>query len=94
MNDPQELTDLGDSGDHAEIIEQMYDKLFRWTRRTAQRTTRSEAQLLKMRTASRRRGVIIGVYDENDTDLELTVNYRGRKARDHRPSRQKVSVEN
>ena len=44
------------------------------------RTTRSEAQLIEMRTKSRKRGVVVGVYDENDTPLELTVKYRGRKA--------------
>ena len=79
--DSQELTDLGDSDDHAEIIAAMYDKLFKWTRRQSQRTTRSEEQLIEMRTKTRRRGIVIGVYDENDTPLELTVNYRGRTAR-------------
>ena len=81
-NDPQELTDLGESEDHAGIISAMYDKLFAWTRRVSQRTTRSEEQLMEMRTKTRRRGVVIGVYDENDTPLELTVRYRGRKAPD------------
>ena len=82
--DPQELTDLGDSDIHAEIIAEMYDKLFAWTRRQSQRTTRSEEQLIEMRTKTRKRGVIIGIYDENDTPLELTVKYRGRKAPDMR----------
>ncbi len=86
QNDPQELTDLGDSPDHAEVIERMYDKLFRWARRPSQRTTRSEEQLLAMRNNSGRRGVMIGIYDENDTPLELTVKYRGRKAANHKPS--------
>lgn len=80
-NDPHELVDLGDRADHAEIIEKMYDKLFRWARRASQRTTRSEEQLMAMRTSTRKRGVVIGVYDENETPLELTVHYRGRKAR-------------
>jgi len=80
--DPQELTDLGDSDIHADIIAQMYDKLFAWTRRQSQRTTRSEEQLIEMRTKTRKRGVIIGIYDENDTPLDLTVKYRGRTARD------------
>ncbi len=80
VNDPLELTDLGDREEYSEVIARMYDKLFAWTRRPSQRTTRSEAQLMEMRTKTRRRGVIIGVYDENDTPLELTVNYRGRKA--------------
>ncbi|MFV0383959.1 sulfatase-like hydrolase/transferase [Paracoccus sp. (in: a-proteobacteria)] len=86
-NDPQELTDLGDSPEHEAVIRQMYDKLFRWTRRTAQRTTRSEAQLMEMRGKSRRRGVVIGIYDENDAPLELTVRYRNRKAVNHKMRR-------
>ncbi len=80
-NDPDELTDLGDSDEHAEVIQALYDKLFAWTRRPSQRTTRSEAQLIEMRTASARRGIVLGVYDENDTPLDLTVKYRGQKAR-------------
>ncbi|MDQ2088908.1 sulfatase-like hydrolase/transferase [Marimonas arenosa] len=80
--DPQELTDLGDSAEHETVIDAMYARLFEWARRPSQRTTRSEAQLMEMRTKTRRRGVVIGVYDENDTPLELTVRYRGRKAPD------------
>ncbi len=80
-NDPDELTDLGDSEDHADVIAEMYDHLFVWTRRQSQRTTRSEQQLIEMRTKSRGRGVIVGIYDENDAALDLTVKYRGRKAR-------------
>ena len=84
VNDPDELTDLGDSADHGEVIEKMYGKLFRWARRNAQRTTRSEAQLRAMRSSSGRRGVMIGIYDENDVPLELSVHYRGRKAANHK----------
>ncbi|MFY0611459.1 MAG: sulfatase-like hydrolase/transferase [Hyphomicrobiaceae bacterium] len=79
-NDPDELVDLGDSEAHAHVINEMYDHLSAWSRRQSQRTTRSEAQLVEMRTKARRRGVILGVYDENDTPLELTVKYRNRKA--------------
>lgn len=79
-NDPEELHDLGESPDHSDIIAALYEHLFAWTRRTSQRTTRSEAQLIEMRTKSRRRGVILGVYDENDVPLELTVKYRNRKS--------------
>jgi arylsulfatase A-like enzyme len=79
-NDPQELVDLGASPEHEEVIADLYQRLFEWARRPSQRTTRSEAQLIAMRSQSGRRGVIIGVYDENDIPLELTVHYRGRKA--------------
>jgi len=83
-NDPDELVDLSESPDHHNIIKQMYEKLFHWTRRNSQRTTRSNEQLKEMRTKSRGRGVVIGVYDENDIPLELTTNYRGQKAKDKR----------
>ncbi|WP_120631328.1 sulfatase-like hydrolase/transferase [Ruegeria sp. EL01] len=83
-NDPDELNDLGDSADHAEVISDMYDHLFTWTRRASQRTTRSEQQLIEMRTKSRGRGVIVGIYDENDAPLELTVQYRNRTARPYK----------
>ena len=83
-DDPDELVDLGANRDHADVISQMYDHLFAWARRTSQRTTRSEEQLIEMRTKSRGRGVMLGIYDENDAPLELTVKYRGRKAPDKR----------
>lgn len=83
-NDPGELEDLGGGNAHGDVIDAMYDKLFAWARRPSQRTTRSAAQLTEMRTKGRKRGVVIGVYDENDVPLELTRFYRNRKARDRR----------
>ncbi len=80
-NDPDELTDLGDSQEHSGVIAEMYDHLFTWTRRQSQRTTRTEQQLVEMRTKSRGRGVIVGIYDETDAPLNLTVKYRNRKAK-------------
>ncbi|SLN37946.1 Arylsulfatase [Ruegeria meonggei] len=80
-NDPDELIDLGDRADHADVIAGMYDHLFSWTRRQSQRTTRSEQQLIEMRSKSRGKGIVLGVYDENDAPLDLTVKYRGRTAR-------------
>ena len=84
QSDPDELVDLGDSPDHAEVIAMMYDRLNHWARRPSARTTRSAAQLAEMRTSSRGRGIVLGVYDENDTPLEITTMYRDRKARDMR----------
>ena len=82
--DPNELVDLGGSEAHEDIIKMMYEKLFQWSRRVSQRTTRSEDQLIEMRAKARGRGVVIGVYDENDTPLELTTKYRGLKVKDRR----------
>ncbi|WP_299897957.1 sulfatase-like hydrolase/transferase [uncultured Ruegeria sp.] len=83
-NDPDELIDLGDSADHSDVIAQMYDHLFAWARRTSQRTTRSEQQLVDVRTRSGGTGIMIGIYDENDTPLELTVKYRDRMAQPYK----------
>ncbi len=83
-NDPEELVDLGNSEDHSEVISEMYDQLFAWARRPSQRTTRSEQQLIEMRTKSRGRGIVLGIYDENDMPLELTVKYRNRKAKPYK----------
>ena len=84
QDDPDELNDLGDSPDHAVIIAEMYDHLFRWSRRVSQRTTISARQLEAKRRARDATGVIVGAYDETDTPLEFTVKYRGRTAKDHR----------
>ena len=80
INDPDELVDLGQSADHEPKIEEMYAHLFAWARRPAQRTTRSRAQLEEMRTKSRGRGIVLGIYDENDAPLEITTKYRNRTA--------------
>lgn len=84
QTDPDELCDLGDDPEHAQVIVAMYEKLHRWARRPSQRTTRSAEQLKAMRGKSRRRGVMIGIYDENDVPLELTVKYRDHRVPDMR----------
>jgi arylsulfatase A-like enzyme len=77
--DPEELNDLGSLPSHADVIARLYAKLNHWARRPSQRTTRTEAQLEEMRKAERSRGVLIGVYDENDVPLEFSENYTRRK---------------
>lgn len=84
IKDPDELVDLGDSPAHGEIIARMYDKLFAWARRPSQRTTRSGADLVKMRQSGGRRGIVIGVYDESGIAPELTEKYRNLRAPDRR----------
>ncbi|WP_298680305.1 sulfatase-like hydrolase/transferase [uncultured Lentibacter sp.] len=78
--DPQELTDLGASAAHAEVIAVMYEKLNAWARRVSQRTTISHDSLMARRSAKSRKGIVIGVPEEGDMDAELTVKYRRRKA--------------
>ncbi len=78
-NDPNEFDDLGDDPAYEQVRSMMYDRLFQWSRRHAQRTTRSEADILAMRGRSRRRGVLLGVYDGSEVSPELTEKYRGRR---------------
>ncbi len=85
QNDPDELIDLGADPRHAQVVAAMYDKLFRWTRRVSQRTTRTEAELVDLRHSLRRRGVVLGVFDETETAQDLIVAYRGRTAPIRRP---------
>lgn len=80
-NDPRELVDLGDSAEHEDVIDAMYARLFEWARRPAQRTTVSRETLMGMRSKSRGKGIVLGAYDETEIAPELTVKYRGRKAR-------------
>jgi arylsulfatase A-like enzyme len=86
-SDPDELTDLGASEAHQEIIGAFYDKLFAWTRRLSQRTTLSKQKIMAIRGkpgGSGAKGVMIGAVDEDDVPDEMTIHYRGRKAVDKR----------
>ncbi|MFV0382522.1 sulfatase-like hydrolase/transferase [Paracoccus sp. (in: a-proteobacteria)] len=80
-NDPDELVDLGTSPEHAAIVTRMYDRLFAWARRPAQRTTMSPTQFAAMRVKMRGVGVVIGIWDETVLPLAATSKYRDLKAR-------------
>jgi arylsulfatase A-like enzyme len=77
QNDPEEYFDLGASPDHQGVIGMMYDRLARWARRMAQRTTISDDQIIAGRGKSRRKGVLLGVYDAGEVASELIEKYRG-----------------
>ena len=88
--DPDEFHDLGDSEAHREIIELMYARLSQWARRSSQRVTRSDQDILGMRGRSRRRGIVLGVFDGTELDTELTSKYRGKAARDYTRPEDKI----
>jgi len=67
------------------VIDLMYQRFNVWNRRLNQRTTVSEQQVRAMRGTSRRRGVVLGVYDGTEIERELMVRYEGRTA-EHRLS--------
>ncbi len=81
--DPEEFHDLGASEAHDDIIATMNQRLAYWARRSSQRVTRSDQEILTMRGRSGRRGIVLGVYDGTEIDPELTSKYRGKAAQDH-----------
>jgi arylsulfatase A-like enzyme len=77
--DPNELVDLGESAQHAEVIERLSSALDTWARRPSQRTTITKDALIKNRSQRSTKGVVLGAYSESDADAELTAKYRNRK---------------
>jgi arylsulfatase A-like enzyme len=78
-SDRQEFRDLGGSAAHAGVIDAMYEHLFEWTRRSSQRTTVSDDRILAMRDGgSMRKGILLGVYDEDEIEPEIIAKYRGK----------------
>lgn len=78
--DPEELHDLGDSDQHSDILDLMYNRLAQWARRSSQRTTKSENDIKGMRGASRRKGVLLGLVDGTEVEAELLEKIRGKAA--------------
>lgn len=75
--DPDEFDDLGESAAHADVLSELYGHLNAWGRRQSQRVTRSEAELAAMRGVSRRKGIVLGAYEEQDVDPDLISRYVG-----------------
>ncbi|MQY43953.1 sulfatase-like hydrolase/transferase [Epibacterium sp. SM1969] len=67
--DPQELTDLGDSPDHADQISRMRDMLFDWSRRQHNRITISDQTIdEKLCREEALDGVYLGFWDEKELE--------------------------
>lgn len=82
-NDPQEFRDLGGDPAYANECERLAAVLNAWGLRYSQRTTVSEQRILARRGNSMRKGILIGVWDEEEIADELWSGYRG----DDRPPR-------
>lgn len=76
--DPAELHDLGGDPGSARVRALMQERLSAWARRPSQRTTLSDADIVGMRGASRRKGVLLGLVDGSEVDAELLSAYTGR----------------
>jgi arylsulfatase A-like enzyme len=74
--DPQELTDLGTSPDHAPIRARLYEALSRWSRTTRTRTTIPDADItagdaaLQAYDTNINGGILIGYWDEAEVAAE------------------------
>ncbi len=75
--DPHEFRDLGADPAYEAERQRLGGVLARWGLRLSQRTTLSEAQVGAMRGKAQRRGILIGVWDENDVPAELWSRYLG-----------------
>jgi arylsulfatase A-like enzyme len=82
-NDPDELNDLGKTDEHNDIIDLMYQRLGQWARRMSQRVTLSDTDIENMMGRSRRRGILLGLYDGSEADDELLVKYKGAAPANH-----------
>ena len=82
-NDPDEFFDRGTDPQYAAVIEKCHDRLSAWARRCAQRTTLSDTQLVAMRGGSSRRGVVLGLADDDAVDPELIARFHGPAQQNH-----------
>ncbi|MGR3455556.1 sulfatase-like hydrolase/transferase [Pseudooceanicola sp.] len=82
-NDPDEFHDLGEMAHVRDEIARLYRHLHAWSLRNAQRVTRSEADLEKMRGRSARVGILPFLWDGSEVPAEATAKFRGKAGRDY-----------
>ena len=72
-----EAHDLAKGNHHQDVIHRLYDSLGKWGRRMAQRVTRSDDEIVRMRGGSQRKGILPFLVDGSEVPDELTSKYRG-----------------
>jgi hypothetical protein len=80
-SDPHEFRDLGADPAFAARRRRLAGALGQWSLRLSQRTVLSDAQVVAMRGAAARRGILIGVWDESEVPEELWSGYLGEGGR-------------
>ena len=80
VNDPDELTDLGQDPNHQGVVEQMRGYMHQWSMRQSQRTALSDERINQMGQPERK-GVLRGLYDGSELPSELIDPIRGRVKR-------------
>lgn len=76
--DPDELIDLAENPDYADVIAAMYGHLHDWARRMHQRTQLSEQDIRNMRGKSLKKGIVLGMWDGSEWPEEFQTAYRPR----------------
>lgn len=66
VEDPTELTDLGQSDDHAAIRQEMFNRLAIWSLQYRQRVACTEERARHMSGIEEKMGVLIGYWNEDD----------------------------
>jgi hypothetical protein len=77
-SDPDEFCDLGCDPRLQNQRDRLGNALAAWGLRLSQRTTRSEQEMIGMRGRPERRGVLIGLWDEQEVSDELWAHYSGK----------------
>ena len=77
-DDPQELIDLGDAPQHADVRQRMSDALFEWARRHHNRITVTAERVERM-SGGEPPGVVIGCWDEADFEKVFGHPFEARK---------------
>ncbi len=68
QTDPNEMNDLGESADHAEITDALTNQLNAWYRQHHNKTMISDAEVIKRENGDLRRGIFLGFWDEVDME--------------------------
>ena len=81
--DPDEFVDLGESPDHAAVLERLYSHLHEWGLRMSQRVTKSEDDIRQGRGKSGRKGILPFMYDGSEVPEDWTKFYHGPAPKDY-----------
>lgn len=81
--DPDEFVDLGESPDHAAVLERLYSHLHEWGLRMSQRVTKSEESIRQSRGKSGRKGILPFLYDGSEVPEDWTKFYHGPAPKDY-----------
>ena len=68
QTDPNEMNDLGESSDHAVILDTLINQLNAWYRQHHNKTMISDAEVISRENGDLKRGIFLGFWDEVDME--------------------------